>query len=370
MSSAQNHPLISYQPLRLLFQLSYLVTTIACLPYYAVISLVPAFRPNPRWSAKQTFTTRLLYRILDCTSRVSITEDLTLEPRKEGDRFQVIAPAGPEAYEGRLAHEFVTPAVIGGTWFPRAPAGALSASATVFLYFHGGAFIQGDGRDRQCGGIAGKLLARGGAAAVFSVQYRLSGCGGRDPFPAAVQDALSAYLHLLRAARVPAERIVVAGDSAGTNLAVALLRHLAEHVPGPPPRCAVLVSPWVAPFHFRVDGNPRRGTDFVPASFARWGARAYAGGHTWAADDPYITPLGHPFPTPVPIFASAGSAELSFEHIARWADEMRAVKGNKVELFCEKDAVHDTLLIGEVLGFDESAWKVAASIGEFVRKCR
>lgn len=78
--------------------------------------------------------------------------------------------------------------------------------------------------------------------------------------------------------------------------------------------------------------------------------------------------MGNPFPTPVPLFVNAGTAELSFELITQWVEEMRGVEGNVVELHNEEDAVHDTFVAGDLLGFEESAWDVAAKVAEFVHK--
>ncbi|KAK7755335.1 hypothetical protein SLS62_002561 [Diatrype stigma] len=372
MASKDRHPLVAYQPLRFLFQLSYIATIIPRLPYYIAVSLIPWFRPHPAWNAKQTFMTRLTYPLLDMRSRIGITETLTLEKRKQGERFQTVAPSTADVYKGPLASESTKPATIGGTWYPGVPSADISSSKTVVLYIHGGAFIQDDGRDKTFGHMAKKLLAKGGADAIFSIQYRLSGYGGVNPYPAALQDSLSAYLFLLNEFHIPASHIVVAGDSAGANLVTALLRYIHEYgaeIGLPAPKCAVLISSWVAPFQYQTAGNPNRGTDFIPSSVPAWGAHTYA---DWLADpdsDPYVTPLGHPFPTPVPIFASAGSAEMFYEHIQRWVEEMRAVEGNVVELYHEHAAPHDTFLVSELLGFEESAWAVVAKIGEFVRHC-
>ncbi|KAI1869889.1 uncharacterized protein JN550_005479 [Neoarthrinium moseri] len=370
MASRNQHPVVSYQPLRLLFQLSYLFTIIPRLPYYIAVALIPLWRPHPTWTPKQAFMTRLTYPILDIISRVGITETLTLQAGKEGERFQVVKPSILDVYKGPLANKTTKPATIGGTWFPTVP-GADIISKTVVLYLHGGAFVQGDGRDAQCGSIAEKLLRKGGANAVFSVQYRLSGYNGLNPFPAALQDALSSYLYLLNDLHVPASQIVLAGDSAGGNLATAFLRYLHEFGNGikvPPPKCAVLLSSWVAPYEYQTTGNPHRGTDFIPSSYPKWGAHAYGDGLPNAASDPYITPLGNPFRTPVPIFSNAGAAELFYERIVRWGDEMRGIEGNVVETNLEPAAVHDTFFVADALGFEKSAWDVAAKIGEFVRK--
>lgn len=365
------HPWVSYQPLRLVFNLSYLAITLPFIPYYVIKALVPAFRPDRTWTAKQTLMTHLSYSMLDAVSRVGITEDLSLEPGKEGARFQTISPSpDAKAYKGPLASKTVRPARIGGTWSP-APPGADLPSKTVALYLHGGAFIQGNGRDADYGQSVSRLLKQGVCDAVFSLQYRLSGHGGLNPYPAALQDALTGYLFLLGEKGVPAANIVLVGDSAGGNLATALLRYLGEY-PGvaPPPKAAVLFSSWVEPFYLDVADNPHRGTDFIPATYPGWGARCYGGSardNPHPQSDPYVSPLGHPFATPVPIWASAGAAEMFFERILQWAGEMRGVPGNRVEACEEEGAVHDSFFVGELLGFEESANEVTAKAGRWVR---
>lgn len=270
MSTHSTYPLVSYQPLRLLFQLSYAIVVILRLPYYASISLFPSFRPNRKWSAKQTFMTRITYPFLDAIARVGITEALSLDPGKEGSRFQTVPACTADVYRGPLASETVRPAKTGGTWYPDRPEAGVMASKTVVLFIHGGAFVQGDGRTAAYGAAARYFLKTGSADAVFSLQYRLSGHGGANPFPAALQDALSSYLWLLNTLGVPPRQVVLAGDSAGAVLATTLLRYLHEYGPEidtPAPRCAVLLSPWVEPFYYDASDNPHRGTDFIPGSY-------------------------------------------------------------------------------------------------------
>lgn len=270
MTAKNYHPLLSYQPMRLLFQLSYAALTFLRLPYYAVISFIPALRPIRAWTAKQTFMTRLLYPLLDAISRVGITETLTLEPGKEGERFQTISVPCSSLFRGPLASERTKPEKGGGTWFPKAP-GANIASKTiqVVLYFHGGAYVQGDGRTVLCGSIAKKFLDTGAADAVFSLQYRLSGYGNTNPFPAALQDALSSYVYLLNTLKIPSSQIIFAGDSAGAHLAISLLRYLHEYgsaINTPTPKCAALFAPWIEPFYYDLRDNLHRETDYIPAS--------------------------------------------------------------------------------------------------------
>ena len=85
---------------------------------------------------------------------------------------------------------------------------------------------------------------------IFAVDYRLSAStpsGSVNPFPAAVLDALAGYHYLVHACGFSPANITVAGDSAGGNLAFALVRHLVEYGgPNglPPPGRLLSVSGW------------------------------------------------------------------------------------------------------------------------------
>ncbi|CAJ2508418.1 Uu.00g134440.m01.CDS01 [Anthostomella pinea] len=371
MASQNQYPLLSHQPLRLLFQLTYIGTVVARLPYWLIVALVRPFRPHQRWTTKQSFMTRVMYAMLDMTSHLGITETLSLKKKNEGNRFQIIDPSPLDVYEGPLA-SVVKPQPVGGTWFPHAPDPNV-ASQVVGLYFHGGAFVMGDGRTDSCGFSANLLLDHGGVDTVLSLQYRLSGYSGINPFPAALQDAVTAYLFLVNQMRIPGHRIVILGDSAGGNLTIALLRYIQDFGAGlgvPNPGYAVLFSPWVAPLHYDTANHRNRGADYLPTSFLRWGARAYSANLTDASSRPYITPLGNPFTTPVPIFVNTGSAELFLDADTHWVEEMAGVDGNVIESHLEDAACHDTFLAAKIIGFEESARDVAIAVGGFIRKHR
>lgn len=103
------------------------------------------------------------------------------------------------------------------------------------LYLHGGGYILGSPRSHisMCA-----RLARRADAVVTVIDYRLA---PENPYPAAVDDAVAAYRDLV--ARVGAERLAVAGDSAGGGLTLALLcalRDAGDELPA----CAYLLSPW------------------------------------------------------------------------------------------------------------------------------
>lgn len=101
-------------------------------------------------------------------------------------------------------------------------------SKTTVLYLHGGAYY-------MCGisshRVSVSKIARGCNGRALSVGYRLA---PQTAFPGQLIDAFNAYLYLLYPPEgslheaVPASDIVFAGDSAGGNLAFALLQLLLQ----------------------------------------------------------------------------------------------------------------------------------------------
>ncbi|GAB3133919.1 alpha/beta hydrolase [Tsukamurella serpentis] len=118
------------------------------------------------------------------------------------------------------------------------PAG-LEAGSALVVYFHGGGFVLGDldSHDAPCRYIADRARVR-----VLSVDYRLA---SEAIFPAAAEDAVAATAWALAHAEqlgADPQRIAVAGDSAGGNLAAVAARELSLR-DGPQPALAILFYP-------------------------------------------------------------------------------------------------------------------------------
>ncbi len=119
------------------------------------------------------------------------------------------------------------------------PSGMGLENRPLVVYFHGGGWTIGD--LDTCDSIC-RFLALNTPATVLSVGYRLA---PEHPFPAAVDDALAAFRWAaVDNARlgVDPNRIAVAGDSAGGNLAAAVSL-LARDGDGPTPAMQVLIYP-------------------------------------------------------------------------------------------------------------------------------
>ncbi|KAG8955582.1 hypothetical protein FRC04_007573 [Tulasnella sp. 424] len=111
------------------------------------------------------------------------------------------------------------------------------------LYVHGGGGYFGsiDQQRYTMHRYARKMNGR-----VFAINYRLA---PQYPFPCAIHDALSAYFYLLEPPEgaehepVDPSLIILAGDSAGGNIILALLQVIRD-TGLPAPAGAVLISPW------------------------------------------------------------------------------------------------------------------------------
>jgi epsilon-lactone hydrolase len=130
----------------------------------------------------------------------------------------------------------VTAAALGGV-----PTAEITADGVeprhVVLYFHGGVYVIGDAF--LAADLASQVGRRTGAK-VISVDYRLA---PEHPYPAAVDDALTAYEALLDGGIAPSS-VAFAGDSAGAGLAVATLVNARDR--GLPlPAAALAMSPYV-----------------------------------------------------------------------------------------------------------------------------
>lgn len=336
-------------------------------------SLMRFGRPHPSWSFRQAFALRLVKALVKHQSALRMPAPLSLEPGSEGDRFVVVSPAAPARFKGPTDGVAIQPGKVGGTWSP-APIPALPRAQQdqlVALHFHGGAYVAGDGRDDDMGFLSQTLLQNTPCTHIFTPQYRLSNNpGGR--FPAALQDAISSYSYMVHELGIAPSRIVLSGDSAGGNLALALLRYVSSfgsETDLPWPRAVMLWSPWVdialAKDPKNAEALPNYSSDYIHSSFGVWGVETLTGDGVVSAMDPYISPVYSPFRSESPIWVHAGGKELLFGEIMRLLEGLRGA-GTSVELAVEDLAPHDILNSGPLLQFEKEAVLGAKLAGEFL----
>jgi acetyl esterase/lipase len=202
----------------------------------------------------------------------------------------------------------------------------------VFLHLHGGAYTSGSA---AVGRLYTHISAEGGPD-VISVEYRLA---PENPYPAAVDDALAAYTGLLDT--VPAKQVVVGGESAGANLALALTQRLiAEGLPLP--AAVVPVYPWSDLTHTSASWTTNARKDILTRSGIDPSARAYAG--DLALEDPRVSPQYGSFLGFPPALIPVGTRDVLLEDARTVARAMRDA-GVSVTLTEYPDAIHGFTLL-------------------------
>jgi len=205
----------------------------------------------------------------------------------------------------------VAPVIAGGV--PALRLTPETSSPATVLYLHGGGHVAGSAFGTRHIAAA---IATAAQAPALVIDYRLA---PEHPYPAALQDAVNAYLWL-RDTGGDEARIVVAGDSSAGGLVMSLLLTLREREL-PMPAGAALLCPWLD-----LTGRTQRPPQDSPLVFspevAHRLAQAYLAGHP--ADDPLLSPLQTPLAglPPLLIHAASGDAVLQeAQLLARHATE-------------------------------------------------
>lgn len=203
--------------------------------------------------------------------------------------------------------------------------------AGTILYFHGGSFVVGSPETALS--LTGLLVARTGFRAL-SLDYRLA---PEHPFPAAIEDTLSAYRTLLDSGEDPAA-IALAGDSAGGGLA--LTTCLAARDEGLPMPAAILAfSPGLDATRSGESMETRAGVDplFTRESLERTTPMYLAGQDP---RHPLLSPavLGDLTGLP-PMLLQVGTNEMLLDDSTRMAARARAA-GVDVVLDVTADVPH------------------------------
>lgn len=220
----------------------------------------------------------------------------------------------------------------------------------ILLYLHGGAY-------NLCSYNTHKrmvsFICRAAGIPALLINYRLA---PEHPYPAALDDAVAAYQHVLNAGY---SKIFIAGDSAGGGLALATLFRIRDnHLRMPD--AAVFLSPWLdltlSKWHEQHDAMLHK--DQLDKQ-----ARNYYTAHDPA--DPSISPLNGRFENLPPILLQVSTSEVLYNEAMLCADQMER-QGVPVTLQLWDDQVH----VWQAYSIIPEAREAISRIGEFIRKHR
>lgn len=289
----------------------------------------------------------------------------TLEPPAVREQYRLMAQIfdAREVPIGKTETRMIAGAAgdIAARIYTPVAAGARAMPAIIF--FHGGGWVIGDldSHDTVC-----RSLAAASGCRVIAVDYRLA---PEHPFPAAVEDAFAAVRSIEANAAelgVDPNRIAVAGDSAGGNLA-AVVCQLARGQTAPRIAFQLLIYP-VTQFG-EVTASRRRFADDIVLNkdTMDWFERHYAGSLV-VADDPRASPLrakdlsGLP-----PAYVLTAGLDPLLDEGRQYADRLRAA-GVPVEAVTYDEMVHGFVNMSGLLdtarvALEQAGLAVKAALG-------
>lgn len=321
----------------------------------------------PSWQSRvASFMSSILLKRVALRSNFDETEAV---------RFlrQRIEPQGvlPRYLAGRLprgvSQQPITEGNVRGEWLlpARAPSKTSDTAgsparerddAGCIFYLHGGGYFAGSPRSHRHLTARLALTTR---TRLFSLDYRLA---PEHKFPAAVEDAVTAYCWLLDRGEDPA-RIVIGGDSAGGGLALATLLWIRD-AGLPLPAGAFLFSPWtdLAATGDSLVTNDKSDQMFCGRDVGRF-SKVYFG--EASPLDPLVSPLYASFHSLPPLRIYASSAEVLLDDSVRLA-ERATFDGVPVDLRIWSGLLHAWPVLVR-FGIPESM-RVVDEVAGFIRE--
>lgn len=227
----------------------------------------------------------------------------------------------------------------------------------AILQLHGGGYIGPMKNAYRRFSIS--YMEQCGDCDVFTADYRVAPA---HPYPAALEDALASYHYITEEMGYDPCKLLIAGDSAGGGLTVALAMYLRDNG-YKTPAGLVLMSPWAdltnstdsRTENFEIDplfGNTTNNLLYNST---------YIGEHD--PKDPYISPIFGSFTNLPPMLIQVGTHEVLLSDSKIIASKAKR-EGIKVKLSIYEGMFHVFQMSGDIIPESREAWK---QVGEFYK---
>ncbi|KAL5522376.1 hypothetical protein ACEPAG_8392 [Sanghuangporus baumii] len=241
-------------------------TMVLRLPWWVITNLTPAQRPRKSWTLKKAVFLQFIRAWLVGLERSSMklistpTSDQNFDSSEAANGVYV--DGTPDLIAGKIKEWAKTAGVgaerIPGYWMHKKGANIVveqkpDEDEKVVYFLHGGGYTMASAHpNHPCSNICHAFLdSCPSVKRTFNLEYRLTSIPPeptRGQFPSALIDAISGYSYLINKLGFSSNQIIVAGNSAGANLALALTRYLLEckgsaNLPDVP-SALILLSPW------------------------------------------------------------------------------------------------------------------------------
>ncbi|MCM1289015.1 MAG: alpha/beta hydrolase [Clostridium sp.] len=218
----------------------------------------------------------------------------------------------------------------------------------VILQLHGGGYVNAFKNNYRT--MAGLYSEAGDGADVLSIDYRVA---PEHPFPAAFEDALAAYDWLLDRGYGENE-IILAGDSAGGGLAMAVCHYLKD-AGRKLPAGIIAMSPWTdvaatgASYRDNYEIDPIFGQDEDSLIYNN----PYVAEND--PENPYISPMYGDFAGFPPMLIQVGTHEMLFSDSETVASKAKEA-GVKVKLSVYEGMFHVFQMAAKLMPESKQAW--------------
>ncbi|PDH25312.1 MAG: alpha/beta hydrolase [Marine Group II euryarchaeote MED-G35] len=212
-----------------------------------------------------------------------------------------------------------------------------SDSRRVLVYLHGGGYCWGSSKSTHRVGLSNFASISG--MSIYCIEYRLA---PENPYPAALEDAIKAWNSISR--RFSESEIILAGDSAGGGLSLALMMSIRDNG-ARMPDASILFSPWTdltcssESYSTRAKSEP-----MFPKEAPKDHARNYVPGEI-DASIPEISPVNGSFIGFPRMLILVGDREILLDDSRRVCDKA-SEDGVDVRMEIWPDMFHDWWLFG------------------------
>ncbi|CCM07257.1 uncharacterized protein FIBRA_09603 [Fibroporia radiculosa] len=347
----------SREPIKSIYLICFFLSFLVRIPFWALTNLLPSWRPRRSWPLSRTIRVKFMRTLLGGLFQTSF-DMVHVDPEKlggtgEGIQLVWVEPT-PDLVVGEIQEAAkinnIESVRLAGVWYGGRGKDANAASQPagpdekVFYELHGGGWVIGNaGKKWDSAYFCERMVETvEGYNSAFQIEYRKS----RGPpflrqgaFPAAIIDAVAGYNYLVKVLGFKPSNIIVTGESAGGNLAFALVRYLnINNFPSLPiPRAQFLLCPtadW-GRSHVGPESAMERNTnsDYVHWFVGGWGANALRGAlpESELINNSWISPGGLRMPHVKGQFAGmpptlimAGDAEMTLDGVTTLRDRILA----------------------------------------------
>ncbi|KAG9834933.1 flavin-binding monooxygenase, partial [Aureobasidium melanogenum] len=272
-------------------------------------------------------------------------------------KLYALTPGTLAAYEAFAKKKGFKPNLIDTAGVQGGWIGNPQAKNTI-MWFHGGGYASAaaDGHMKILSDLVDEAQSHGSELGGLIIRYDLT---AESAYPRQLEQAVAALRYLLETMGKSPQQIIIAGDSAGGNLALALLSHLTHPHPNIAPinlgseslKGMALISPWVT-FSQEADAWKRNAYKdcLSPVAITTWTNEFLQ----QALQDNYNSPLTAPeswwATIPVSeILVTGGEDEVLVDDIASMIKKLKTQDKAKVHSLIASKEPHDGPLLEMIL---------------------